>query len=389
MTQSQITTVVNILGSTGSIGRNTLEVIAANKGIYKVRYLTAYQNAQLLAQQAQQFDAEAVAIIDERQYELCQALLSGTGIAVYTGLEGALELAAKGADVTVSAIVGVAGLAPTLASMPNSKVVALANKESVVCGGHLLRAAEKKYGTMVLPIDSEHCAILQAMADGALEEVDAITITASGGPCRQMNQEQMAGISPEMAVNHPTWRMGPKISVDCATMFNKGLEVIEAYHFFPVLPGKVEVVVHPQSVVHAMVTYRNGSSMAQLSLPDMRVPIAHILGVARKQKLVIPYKRLDLATCGSLTFEAPDFSRFPLLALAMSVASAGQAEKVVINAANEQAVSMFLNGRIGFLEIQRLVQAALDYGFQSGCETLDSVYALHDEVQHYCSSMVV
>lgn len=369
---------VNILGSTGSIGCNTLDVIRAHRDKYQVRILAAYRNVELLAKQAIEFAATDVVIVDPLQYHNCRQLLDGTGIKTHAGIDALLALLQEPTDITVSAIVGVAGLRATLAATKSSKIIALANKESVVCGGHLLRQAADTHNTEILPLDSEHCAILQVMAGQKISTVERLTLTASGGPCREMARAGMANISPEFATNHPTWKMGAKISVDSATLFNKGLEVIEAYYFFPLNRGNVDVVIHPQSIVHAMVNYCDGSSLAQLSLPDMRVPISYIMSYPERIPLV--HKQLDLASVGQLSFFSPDFERFPLLQIAMSVVDAGAATHITMNAANEAAVHLFLNGKIGFLGIERMVDVSMSRIGHFDINSVDDVYALHDEV---------
>ncbi len=369
---------VTILGSTGSIGTTTLDIIRAHRDKYHIKTLMAYANADLLVAQAIEFGVTEVVIIEPSAYQTCKNKLSGTGIKVHTGEAAMIELAAQQVDITVSAIVGVAGLRATLAAISGSKIVALANKESVVCGGPLLSKAAAQSGAAILPVDSEHCAILQAISGQSLSAVERITLTASGGPCRNMSRVEMSGITPDFAIKHPTWKMGPKISVDCATLFNKGLEVIEAYYFFPLQYGAVEVVIHPESVLHSMVTYCDGSSLAQLSLPDMRVPIAYIL--AYPERISIQHHTLDLATVGSLNFSEPDKARFPLLQAAIDTVVSGQAAQIILNAANEAAVALFLKGAIGFLDIERIVLRAMDQSQNLDVNTVDDVYALHNEV---------
>jgi 1-deoxy-D-xylulose-5-phosphate reductoisomerase len=363
---------VVILGSTGSVGRNTVELVAADPDAYEVEALVAQRSVERLAQQARQLGAKLAVIGDETRYRALKALLEGSGIEVAAGAAAIVEAASRPADWVMAAIVGAAGLAPTLAAVRRGALVALANKEVMVCAGALVTAEARRCGARLLPVDSEHNAIFQVYDFDEAHAIERIMLTASGGPFRERPLAAMAAVTPAEAVAHPNWRMGAKISVDSATMMNKGLEVIEAHHLFA-LPGeRVEVVVHPQSVVHGLVYYKDGSVLAQLGSPDMRTPIANALGWPRR--IAAPSPRLDLAQLGRLTFEAPDPERFPALALARAALASGGGAPTVLNAANEVAVAAFLDERIGFLDIAAIVARTLDLLPDCCIDSLDDIY---------------
>ncbi|MFM5915918.1 MAG: 1-deoxy-D-xylulose-5-phosphate reductoisomerase [Novosphingobium sp.] len=344
---------ISILGATGSIGASTLDLIRRERDKWRVVALTANCQAGELAALAREFGAEVAVVADESCLSDLRAALSGSGIETAGGTSALVEAASRGADVTVAAIVGCAGLAPTMAAIEQGKTVALANKEALVSAGDVMIAAVTRHGTSLLPLDSEHNAIFQCLAGNSLDNVRSITLTASGGPFRDWSADQLAGATPAQAIQHPNWDMGAKISVDSATMFNKGLELIEAHYLFPVGLDKLRIIVHPQSVVHSMVEYRDGSTLAQLGPSDMRVPIASCL--AWPERMDTPCARLDLAAIGELTFRAPDEQRFPATALCRQAAEAGGAAPAVLNAANEVAVAAFLAGQISFTRIAVLV----------------------------------
>lgn len=348
---------VSIFGATGSVGTSTLDLIDRDAGAYDVVALTAHRDVEGLAAIARHHRARYAVIGDEARYADLKTALAGTSIEVAAGEQALVDVARFDADWTMAAIVGCAGLGPTLAALEGGRTVALANKESLVCAGQLMMDAAKKAGATLLPVDSEHNAIFQCLSSGHISEVARITLTASGGPFRALSREEMRGVTPAQAVKHPNWSMGAKISIDSATMMNKGLELIEADHLFPVGLDRIEILVHPQSVVHSMVEYRDRSTLAQLGSPDMRIPIAHAL--AWPNRIATPCAPLDLATIGRLDFEAPDPERFPALRLAREAARAGGASPAVLNAANEVAVAAFLAGRIGFLEIAMIVEETL------------------------------
>ena len=348
---------VTILGATGSVGRSTLDLINRRPGDYKVVALTAHRNVALLASQARQYNAELAVIGDESQYEALKEALAGSGIEVAAGPEALCDAAQRPSDWVMAGIVGAAGLDPALAAIRQGAVIALANKECLVCAGELMLEEVRQSGATLLPVDSEHNAIYQVFDFERPQSVDRIILTASGGPFLNLDVTAMAQVTPAQAVAHPNWDMGAKISVDSATMMNKGLESIEAFHLFPVEAEQIEVLIHPQSVVHSLVGYVDGSVLAQLGAPDMRTPIAYTL--AWPERMAAPVERLDLAHIANLSFEAPDPMRFPSLRLAREALLAGGTAPIVLNAANEIAVAAFLAERLGFLEIARVVEETL------------------------------
>ena len=363
---------VAILGSTGSVGCNTVELVAAQPDAYEVEALVAQRNVERLAAQARQLNAKLAVVADESHYRALKALLDGSGIEIGAGADAVVEAAMRPADWVMAAIVGAAGLAPTLAAIRRGALVALANKEALVCAGALVTAEAKRHGARFLPVDSEHNAIFQVFDADQADAVERIVLTASGGPFRERPIRAMAAVTPAEAVKHPNWSMGAKISVDSATMMNKGLEVIEAHHLFALESERIDIVVHPQSVVHGLVYYKDGSVLAQLGSPDMRTPIANALGWPRR--IAAPSARLDLAQLGSLTFEAPDPERFPALRLARAALLAGGGAPTVLNAANEIAVAAFLDSRIGFLDIAAIVEDTLEALPDRRIDSLDDVY---------------
>jgi 1-deoxy-D-xylulose-5-phosphate reductoisomerase len=349
--------ILSVLGSTGSVGTQTLDIIAENQNGYQLRALVGGRNVALLAAQARQFRPEITVIADEAMLGALRAALAGTGLACAAGRAAVLEAAAMPVDWTMSAITGVIGLEPTLAAVKHGGTIAFANKEALVSAGDVFLRAVAAAKATLLPVDSEHNAIMQAMADGNARSIDKIILTASGGPFRNHGFEEMRGITPEAALRHPVWSMGAKISIDSATMMNKGLEVIEAARLFGLTSEKIEVLVHPQSVIHGMVCYADGSVLAQLGSPDMRIPIAHTL--AWPQRIATAAPRLDLAAVMKLEFSAPDEVRFPALRLARAALEAGAGAPTVLNAANEIAVAAFLERKIGFLDIAGIVEQVL------------------------------
>jgi 1-deoxy-D-xylulose-5-phosphate reductoisomerase len=377
---------ITVLGSTGSVGINTLDLVARNPKQFKVAALSAGQNVDLLIEQARKLRPEFVVIADEASYQTLVSALSGTGIRVAAGSDALVEAAQIPADVVMAAIVGAAGLRPTLAAVEQGGIVALANKECLVCAGSLFMAAVKKHGTTLLPVDSEHSAIFQVFDAALRGSVDRIILTASGGPFREWSIEQMSAATPEQAVAHPNWSMGSKVSVDSATMMNKGLELIEASHLFPVPEERIQILVHPQSVVHSLVDYVDGSVLAQLGTPDMRTPIAYAM--AWPQRMPVPCDRLDLAELSTLTFEAPDFKRFPALILARQTLQTGGAAPTILNAANEVAVARFLAGDIGFLDIVRTVEDALSHVQASMPDSLDAVMDIDAQARRQAGASI-
>ncbi|MBS3927587.1 MAG: 1-deoxy-D-xylulose-5-phosphate reductoisomerase [Sphingomonadales bacterium] len=374
-----MTRTISILGATGSVGASTLDLIRREPAKWRVVALTANGNAADLARLAREFSAEVAVVADETSLPELREALAGTGIAAAGGAGALVEAAARPADITLAAIVGCAGLAPTMAAIEQGRTVALANKEALVSAGDVMLAAVRKHGATLLPVDSEHNAIFQCLAGNSYEHVRSITLTASGGPFRDWSAEQLAAATPAQAIKHPNWDMGAKISVDSATMFNKGLELIEAHHLFPVGLEKLRIVVHPQSVVHSMVEYRDGSTLAQLGPSDMRVPIASCL--AWPQRMDTPCAPLDLAALGELTFRAPDEVRFPATRLCRLAAEAGGAVPAVLNAANEVAVAAFLGGQVSFTRIAAMVETMISRYEPAAPASLDDVIAVDAEAR--------
>ncbi len=355
---------VSIFGATGSIGKNALDLIRRAPERYEIVALTAHRDGRKLAALAREHGARLAVLAEPGGYrELCEAL-AGSGVKTAAGREGLLAAAGEPTDVVVAAISGAAGLEPTLAALAAKRRIALANKECLVSAGRLFMQAAKSSGAIVLPLDSEHNAVFQALMAGPHDAVDRITLTASGGPFRTYSAERIARAVPEEALRHPVWSMGAKISIDSATLMNKGLEVIEAHHLFGLPSARLDVLVHPQSVVHALVSFRDGTVVAGLSVPDMRMPIAYCLGWPDRHAWEAP--RLDLAALATLTFEPPDLVRFPALKLARAVLEAGGAMPTVLNAANEVAVEAFLARRIGFPGIVAVVENALERAVSEG-----------------------
>jgi 1-deoxy-D-xylulose-5-phosphate reductoisomerase len=349
---------VSILGCTGSVGRSTVALLdAAAPGDFAVVALVAGRDAAALAEQALRLRPQIAVLSDPASAAELKQRLAGSGIAHACGRDAVLAAAALPADWTMAAIVGAAGLEPSLAALAGGGTLALANKEAMVCAGALMLAAAQAAGATLLPVDSEHNAIFQVLDSQDPRAVEKLILTASGGPFRDMPLEAMARVTPEQAVRHPVWSMGAKISIDSATMMNKGLELIEAARLFPVPEERIEVLVHPQSAVHGLVQYADGSLLAQLGTPDMRTPIAHALAWPRR--MAVDVARLDLAALGRLDFFPPDPGRFPALRLARQALRAGAGATTILNAANEAAVGLFLQGRLGFLEIAAVVEDTL------------------------------
>ena len=378
---------VTILGSTGSVGCSTVDLLLANRSRYQVRCLTGGRNALVLAQQAIALGAGLAVISDPAQHPaLKEALSSHPEIRTAAGPTAIVEAAADPVDWTMAAITGAAGLPSTLAAIRRGGAIAFANKEALVCAGELMLQAVRDAGATLLPVDSEHNAIFQAMAENNGRAVEKIILTASGGPFRTASVAEMQAATPEAALRHPVWSMGAKISIDSASMFNKGLELIEAARLFNLPEHQVEVLIHPQSVVHGMVCYNDGSVLAQLGSPDMRIPIAHTL--AWPERLPTASPRLDLAAVARLDFAAPDTVRFPALRLARDALRAGGGAPTILNAANEVAVEAFLARRCGFLAIAGIVEAVLDRMGSAPADTLDNVMALDRTARQIAAELV-
>jgi 1-deoxy-D-xylulose-5-phosphate reductoisomerase len=378
---------ITILGATGSVGVSTVDLIKREPDLYRVEAVSARRNAAALAQTAREIGAQVAVVADEDSYGDLKSALAGSGIEAAAG-EGALvEAAQRPADWVMAAISGAAGLKSALAAIERGATVALANKECLVCAGALFMKRAASAGATVLPVDSEHNAVFQALGAGRREDVKRVILTASGGPFRTWPLEQIKAATPEQALRHPNWVMGPKITIDSATMMNKGLELIEAHHLFALKPDEIDVLVHPQSVVHGLVEFRDGSVVAQMGSPDMRTPIAHCLAWPRR--IDAPAPRLDLAQVRELTFEEADTVRFPALALARQAMAAGGAAPTVLNAADEVAVAEFIAGRIGFAGIAALVAATLEAaakrGLMSEPSTVDAALA----VDHVARSLAL
>jgi 1-deoxy-D-xylulose-5-phosphate reductoisomerase len=354
---------LTVLGSTGSVGVGALDVVRHARGLYgddafPIEALTAHRNVELLAAQAREFRPRLAVIGEKTRGPELRAALEGTGIAWAAGQSAIQEAASRPSDIVMAAIVGIAGLAPTLTAVGRGAIVALANKECVVAAGPVLRATLAASRGVLIPVDSEHNAAFQLLEHADADAIEKVTLTASGGPFREWPVERMAQVTPQQAIAHPNWAMGAKISVDCATLMNKGLELIEAHVLFGVDPGKLDIVIHPQSAIHCLVSCVDGAVFAHLSAPDMRTPIAHALGWPRR--IPSPARRFDFAAFPQLTFECPDSERFPCLSLARACLQTGGAAPTILNAANEIAVENFLAGRLGFLDIARVVEETMD-----------------------------
>lgn len=375
---------LTILGATGSIGKSTLDLVTRNRDRYQVVALTANGNAEALAAQARDLGAELAVVADPAAYGRLKEALAGSGIEAAAGPEAVCEAAGRPADWVMAAIVGAAGLEPTLAAVAQGATVALANKECLVCAGDLFMREVTRCGATLLPVDSEHNAIYQVFDFDRKDGVEKLILTASGGPFRDWTAEAMAGATPDQAIAHPNWSMGAKISVDSASMFNKGLEFIEAHHIFGLPAEQIEILVHPQSVIHSMVAYVDGSVLAQLGSPDMRTPIAYCL--AWPERMAAPVPRLDLAALGRLDFRSPDPQRFPALRVVREALARGGVAPTAMNAANEVAVARFLDRQIGFLDIPRVVEATIDEILAgawagAGVESLEAVLTVDKDAR--------
>ncbi len=381
-----MTRTISLLGATGSIGASTLDLIRHNRADWQVEALTANCSASALAQLAREFDARIAVVGDESCLPELRAALEGTDIEAAGGSAALCEAAARPVDMTVAAIVGCAGLAPTMAAVEAGGTIALANKEALVSAGDILKSAIARAGASLLPTDSEHNAIFQCLAGNKVREVRRIILTASGGPFRTLSADQLKSVTREQALKHPNWDMGAKITIDSATMMNKGLEFIEAHHLFPVGLENIDILVHPQSIIHSMVEYRDRSVLAQLGPSDMRVPIASCL--AYPERMETPLTPLDLAMIGELTFEAPNEELFPATRIAREAIEAGGAAPAVLNAANETAVEAFLNERIGFTRITAVAESVLARYMPSEPATMEDVLAIDAEAREHARAVL-
>jgi len=378
---------ITILGSTGSVGCNTVELIENNPGDYVVEALTANRNVTLLIEQSLRLKPNTAVLADPDGYHALKEGLAGTGIEAAAGPEALIEAAHRPANWVMASIVGAAGLKPTLAAVRRGATIGLANKECLVSAGDLFVKEVEIHGATLLPVDSEHSAIFQVFDFDNADRVHRIILTASGGPFRNSSLDEMAKITPEQAVAHPNWDMGAKISVDSATMINKGLELIEAFHLFPVSGDQIEILVHPQSIIHSMVDYVDGSVLAQLGTPDMRTPIAYALAWPKRMAAHAP--RLELGEIATLTFENPDMDRFPALRLGRQAMNSGGAAPTVLNAANEVAVRHFLDKNIGFLDIVRIVEETLIVAPVGRLDNLDDVAEADAEARRIAEDLVL
>jgi 1-deoxy-D-xylulose-5-phosphate reductoisomerase len=361
---------ISILGSTGSIGQSTLSVIERFPERFTVVALAAGNNVELFEKQVRQFRPSIVSVVSERSAADLKRRCSDLSVRIFSGIEGMIQVAAaEDADIIVSAIVGTAGLVPTMAAIRAGKDIALANKEVLVTAGKLVMAECRARGVRILPVDSEHSAIFQCLHAGASTDIRKLVLTASGGPFRAFAKKDLANVSLAQALKHPNWNMGRKITIDSATLMNKGLEVIEARWLFDIAPGKIKVLVHPQSIVHSMVEYHDGAVVAQLGMPDMKGPIAYALSYPERLSDVSP--ALDLARVGTLTFEEPDLDRFPCLAYAFDALNTGGSMPAVLSAANEIAVKYFLEEKIGYADIVRVIRTTMDAHTLSDINTVE------------------
>jgi 1-deoxy-D-xylulose-5-phosphate reductoisomerase len=362
---------ITILGVTGSIGQNTAELVQANPEKFKVKSVIAQKSAEKLTKLAKDLKAEKAVIADETKYKELKDLLSGSGIEVVAGQEAMLEAAGTKADIFLSSAVGFCALEPTLNAIRAGSNIGLANKECLVCAGELMINEVNKAGVKLLPIDSEHNSIYQIFDFERKDDVEKIILTASGGPFRKFTKDELANVTAAEAVKHPNWSMGAKISVDSATLMNKGLEVIEAFHLFPVKKEQIDILVHPQSIIHGLVTYKDGSMLAGLSHHDMKIPISYALGYP--ERLPNKAKKIDLAEIGSLQFERPDYEKFHCLSLAKQALEMGAKAPIALNAANEIAVEAFLAERISFLQIPYVVEMVMEKIISSGKNTINEL----------------
>ncbi len=378
---------ISILGATGSVGTSTLDLVERHPDRFEVIALTAAINALALADCARRTGASLAVIADERKLGELRDALAGTGCRAATGHDAMLEAAAGDAEWVMAAIVGCAGLEPVMAAVEAGRTIALANKEALVTAGSLMTDAARRSGATILPVDSEHNAIFQCLAGNSMDGVAKLILTASGGPFREWSKAEMDVARPEQALAHPNWSMGDKISIDSATMMNKGLELIEAHHLFGIPAQRIEILVHPQSVIHSMVEYVDGSVIAQLGSADMRIPIAHAL--AWPERIDTGAETLDLIKIATLSFEPPDEGRFPSLRLARAALESGKGEAIVLNAANELAVAAFLDRRIAFGDIARIVERAIDEAAAPAPGSIAEVIDIDRSVRHKVANSMI
>ena len=384
--ESAINKTLTVLGSTGSVGQNTLDLVERNQKTFRIKALTGNQNVKLLAKQAKIHQPELLVIGNKEQYRDLIKELDGSPVRVEAGYEGLIEAADLDTDLVMASIVGTAGLLPTMRAAKRGATIALANKECLVCAGSLLIDEVENSGGVLIPVDSEHNAIFQVFDFDQTRAVKNLILTASGGPFREKTIKEMAKVKPREALEHPNWRMGPKITIDSATMMNKGLELIEAFYLFPVNIDQIKILVHPQSIVHSMVSYVDGSVLAQLGSTDMRIPISYALGWP--DRIETPVESLNLTEISSLTFEKPDFQKFPSLKLAQNALKAGKIGPILLNSANEIAVSSFLENKISFLEIAEIVEDVLSVAQFKEPKTIEDIVHIDLEGRKIAENMV-
>ncbi len=384
--ESDINKTLTVLGSTGSVGQNTLDLVERNQKAFSIKALTGNQNVKLLAKQAKFHQPELLVIGNKEQYSDLIKELDGFPVRVEAGYEGLIEAADLDTDLVMASIVGTAGLLPTMRAAKRGATIALANKECLVCAGSLLMNEIENSGGVLIPVDSEHNAIFQVFDFDQTRAVKNLILTASGGPFREKTIKEMAKVKPKEALAHPNWRMGPKITIDSATMMNKGLELIEAFYLFPVNIDQIKILVHPQSIVHSMVSYVDGSVLAQLGSTDMRIPISYALGWP--DRIETPVEGLNLTEIASLTFEKPDFQKFPSLNLAQNALKAGKIGPILLNSANEIAVSSFLENKITFLEIAEIVEDVLSVAQFKEPKTIEDIVHIDLEGRKIAENMV-
>lgn len=377
---------VTVLGSTGSIGRSTVDLLLKNPDRFTIEALVAQKDVTTLAAQAKALQAKIAVVEDESCYNALKEALAGTGTKAAAGKIAVIEAAQAPAEWVMSAIVGTAGLRPTYAAIKRGAIIALANKESMISAGPVILNALKKYNATLLPVDSEHNAIFQVFHESHRAEVEKLILTASGGPFRTFTPEQMTSITLDQALKHPNWSMGPKVTIDCANLMNKGLEMIEASYIFGFPEDQIDILIHPQSIVHSLVAYRDGSVLAQLGIHDMRVPIAHTLAWPARMQTDLP--RLDLSALKQLTFETPDVQQFPAISLARHVLRNGKDRPTVLNAANEVAVQSFVQGKISFLDIVPICTEVLNQMNESSLASIDEVLLIDQQARQIAQKVI-
>ncbi|MCR5276651.1 MAG: 1-deoxy-D-xylulose-5-phosphate reductoisomerase [Bacteroidales bacterium] len=378
---------IAILGSTGSIGTQTLDVVRQHPDLFEVETISANTNTELLIRQALEFHVGNVVVCDESRYQVLADALQSHDIKVFAGVDSLCELVSSSqVDIVVGAMVGFSGLKPSLAALRHGKILALANKETLVAAGSIVMATARENNGVILPVDSEHSAIFQCLMGASGNAVERIHLTASGGPFRNWDKDAMAQATPGEALKHPNWDMGAKVTIDSATMMNKGLEVIEARWLFDVGAERIHVVVHPESIIHSMVEFEDGAILAQLGCPDMREPIAYALSFPRR--ITVGNRKVDFAALGSLHFSEPDTGRFPCLALAYEALGRGGNIPCAMNAANEVAVAAFLRGRIGFYDIPRIIEQVMSGAIFAADPSLEEILATHREATAFASQLI-